>query len=193
MLNFHSNNKIRSLEEEFINYTEKKSERYLLRVLQSFFKDEEISLFILYYLKSTQDVEEVKSQIAQKIYDAIPKTDIEHFRGWIFKVIRNHCYTYLKTKQKKTNITFVGDIYTEFMDFSDNQSPIDEEQNEKKLHEAIASLPDLQEIAIRLHYFQNLKYAQIAEEMNVPENKVKSYIQNGKRNLSNKLKNTIKR
>jgi RNA polymerase sigma-70 factor (ECF subfamily) len=49
---------------------------------------------------------------------------------------------------------------------------------------ALARLPDAQRLALTLHYFDDLRYEDIAEVMGVPINTVKSHIRRGKERLA---------
>ena len=49
---------------------------------------------------------------------------------------------------------------------------------------AVARLPDAQRLALTLHYFEDLRYEDIADVMGVPINTVKSHIRRGKERLA---------
>jgi len=49
---------------------------------------------------------------------------------------------------------------------------------------AVARLPDAQRLALTLHYFEDLRYEDIADVMGVPVNTVKSHIRRGKERLA---------
>ena len=49
---------------------------------------------------------------------------------------------------------------------------------------AVAKLPDAQRLALTLHYFEDLRYEDIADVMGVPINTVKSHIRRGKERLA---------
>ncbi len=52
---------------------------------------------------------------------------------------------------------------------------------------AVAHLPDAQRLALTLHYFEDMRYEDIAEVMGVPLNTVKSHIRRGKTKLAESL------
>ena len=52
------------------------------------------------------------------------------------------------------------------------------------VHAAIAKLPDAQRLSLTLHYFEDLRYEDIADVMGVPINTVKSHIRRGKERLA---------
>jgi RNA polymerase sigma-70 factor (ECF subfamily) len=53
---------------------------------------------------------------------------------------------------------------------------------------AVAKLPDAQRLALTLHYFEDLRYEDIADVMGVPINTVKSHIRRGKERLASLLR-----
>jgi RNA polymerase sigma-70 factor, ECF subfamily len=56
---------------------------------------------------------------------------------------------------------------------------------------AVSRLPDAQRLALTLHYFEDLRYEDIAEVMGVPLNTVKSHIRRGKERLALVLAPTL--
>ena len=73
--------------------------------------------------------------------------------------------------------------------FMENQSelhPIDKEPDEideQALNDCIERLKNEQKNCIRLFYLENKSYREICSILSLEEKKVKSFIQNGKRNL----------
>jgi len=65
-------------------------------------------------------------------------------------------------------------------------SPLDEPEEKnmnKALQECLEKLKEKQRQSVELFYYKEKCYQEISEEMGIPLTKVKSYIQNGKRNL----------
>ncbi|MGE3913207.1 MAG: sigma-70 family RNA polymerase sigma factor [Chloroflexota bacterium] len=56
------------------------------------------------------------------------------------------------------------------------------------VRQAVARLPDAQRLALTLHYFEDLRYEDIADVMGVPINTVKSHIRRGKERLAAQLR-----
>ncbi len=61
------------------------------------------------------------------------------------------------------------------------------------VRDAVARLPDAQRLALTLHYFEDLRYEDIADVMGVPLNTVKSHIRRGKERLAVLLGPTLDR
>jgi RNA polymerase sigma-70 factor, ECF subfamily len=54
---------------------------------------------------------------------------------------------------------------------------------------ALNELPPAQRLALTLHYFEDMRYEDIAETMHLPLNTVKSHIRRGKERLALVLSN----
>ena len=72
-----------------------------------------------------------------------------------------------------------------------SESPADDvagtferDEQARTVRAAIAKLPDAQRLALTLHYFEDLRYEDIADVMGVPVNTVKSHIRRGKERLA---------
>src|SRR5262249_53089149 len=60
-----------------------------------------------------------------------------------------------------------------------------------EVREALEQLPAAQRLALTLHYFQEMRYEDIAESMGLPLNTVKSHIRRGKERLAIVLGNPM--
>jgi RNA polymerase sigma-70 factor (ECF subfamily) len=81
----------------------------------------------------------------------------------------------------------------EFMEILfDGHHTIKEEYDESiliSLHQALAALKEKQKVCVELMYLEGKSYQEISEMTGYSLKEVKSYIQNGKRNLRNMLVN----
>jgi RNA polymerase sigma-70 factor, ECF subfamily len=140
----------------------------------------------LKYLKKREESMDAVMQIFEKLIADIPKQKIENFRSWLHVVTKNYCLMELRSKKsydEKFN-EWVLDP-DNFMENSYNLHPIDNEEHDKDevLADCIERLKDEQKECIRQFYFENKCYNEIAKNLGVDEKKVKSHLQNGKRNL----------
>jgi RNA polymerase sigma-70 factor (ECF subfamily) len=78
----------------------------------------------------------------------------------------------------ENNDTFIMESYLDL-------HPIDEDRNDGKLKECIEKLSDEQKQCIKLFYYKEKCYKEISDITKFDLKKVKSHIQNGKRNLKN--------
>ncbi len=150
----------------------------------------------LKYLKHSDLAQDAVIQIFEHIANVLKYKEVDNFRPWLYVVAKNHCLMKLR-KNKHPTISLSDERFYEgkIMESEYTVHPIDEEvqeKNEEALKVCIEKLKALQKQSIELFYFQELSYQQISEEMSIEVKKVKSYIQNAKRNLKMCLGNNAK-
>lgn len=139
----------------------------------------------LKYLNDREESKDAVNKIFEKLIVEIPKFEIQNFKSWLYVLTKNHCLMEirrLKTEKKRFE-NFSND---HFMESTDISHPIDEDSNdniEDQLKKCIEKLKEEQKQCIELFYYNSECYKEISEKLEIEENKVKSYIQNGKRNL----------
>ena len=140
----------------------------------------------LKYLKDRDESKDAVMQIFEKVITEIPKQDIGNFKGWLYAVTRNYCLMQLRSgKSRMERFSEWANEYAAFMENSDNLHPIDNDgaDMEEDLNDCIERLKDEQRECIKLFYFENRCYNEIAVILRIDEKKVKSHLQNAKRNL----------
>ncbi|MDR1984818.1 MAG: sigma-70 family RNA polymerase sigma factor [Prevotellaceae bacterium] len=145
----------------------------------------------LKYLQNCEDAQDAVMQIFEFLIGKINKYEIGVFRTWIYSVARNHCLQ----KLRKKNMEILTDFAVDFMDFSDITHLLYEKDDEKQfvaLKQCIEQLPETQRCCIKMFFFDEKSYADIADETKYHLKSVKSYIQNGKRNLKICIENRLK-
>ena len=147
----------------------------------------------LKYFKNPEKSKDAVIELYEKILIEINKHTINNFKSWLYVVTKNHCLMKLrKTKPGGLILTSSDEELTGFMENEPELHPIDKEQDEKleeALNNCIEKLKAEQKKCILLFYFENRCYQEIATTLKIEEKKVKSYIQNGKRNLKICLEN----
>jgi RNA polymerase sigma-70 factor (ECF subfamily) len=137
----------------------------------------------LKYLADAGKAQDAVMQVFENIFPKILQYDIRTFRTWIYSVAKNHC---LQILGKEANETFV-DFNSEIMESDEILNLLDEEDADEKrkaiLRQCIGKLPGGQRIAILRFFMEEMSYRDIVDSEGYTINQVKSYIQNGKRNL----------
>lgn len=142
------------------------------------------------YLFDEEDSRDATMEIFEKISIEIKKYKISNFKSWLYQITRNYC-TYKQQRAKAFNVLEKKISYDEkkFMENSDFSTLVSERTIQKnELINAINQLEKNQKTCICLFYFEEKTYQQISDETGFDFKQVKSYIQNGKRNLKNLLK-----
>ena len=111
---------------------------------------------------------------------------VENFKPWLHMVIRNHCLGLLRKDQSHQKNEKGYKTELDFMEIEDDEHLINENEHENNinnLENALKKLKTEQKECVELFYIQEKSYQEITDLTGYPIKKVKSYIQNGKRNL----------
>lgn len=150
-----------------------------------------IFLVSVKYLKNKDDANDVVMQIFEKLFDDLLNHEVANLKSWLYMVTRNQCLMNLRKQQSDLKRNQDYKKYNE--NFMENGFNLHLKENELKevqanaVQNAINQLNKQQKECVNLFYFESKSYSDIARILNYSEKKVKSYIQNGKRNLKNIL------
>ncbi len=135
----------------------------------------------LKYFKNEADSQDATVKIFEKILDDLKRMKVTHFKSWLYRVTQNHCLMELRKKKPKS-------IAIDEIEYA-----LEEESGPNKFHEreirlsaldkALHNLKPDQKKCVMLFYIDELSYKEVAEKTGFTLKEVKSYIQNGKRNL----------
>lgn len=139
----------------------------------------------LKYLKDEEEAKDLCASIFERLGAKILKHPITYFKSWLYQLTKNECLMYLR----KTQVYFVPIDLMQLEAPSEDQRKIEREKQYQLLEQAINDLNEVQATCIRLFFLDDLSYLEIARQLNLNLKQVKSYIQNGKRNLKNQLIN----
>jgi RNA polymerase sigma factor (sigma-70 family) len=134
-------------------------------------------------LKYLQDEELAKDAVMGIFEELVVKAkqhDIKQFPGWLYAVSRNYCLMQLRLEKKVEVVSL--DVVMESSPFL-HQADDNREVVMTALEKCMKKLPKNQRESVDLFYLKEKCYKEIADVMGFSLNEVKSYIQNGKRNL----------
>ena len=144
------------------------------------------------YLKDEEEARDSVQQIFLKVLTEVGRYRIDFFKSWLYMVAKNHCLMKLRGQQGK----IIREITNDNIPAADGQ-PVSEllqhEHTFELLEEYLGELNGEQRQCVTLFYLQKRSYQQISEQTGYSLLQVKSYIQNGKRNLKGLLEKKIKR
>ncbi|HSG68530.1 MAG TPA: sigma-70 family RNA polymerase sigma factor [Bacteroidales bacterium] len=141
------------------------------------------------YLKNRYDAEDAVMAIFEKLMTDLKKHEVRDFKNWLYKVSKNHCLMILRRQQvkDKADAELIYEGQKEFMEmlFPDhhNSAGFEDEGILISLRKALDALKTEQRICVEMMYLHKKSYKEIAEITGFSLMQVKSYIQNGKRNL----------
>lgn len=141
------------------------------------------------YFKNEAEAEDAVMQVFEKLITDLKKHHITSFKPWLHTVVKNHCMMQFRKGSAETK--HKTELKHEMRDVVENPEQNHLQEAEEKefilqhLKEGIAELKEEQRICVELFYLKDMSYAEIATVTGYTMNEVKSYIQNGKRNLKN--------
>lgn len=134
----------------------------------------------LKYLKDKEAAQDAVQQVFVKVITHLPQGQILNFKGWLYVLARNHCLQLLRDKRY-----YAGEEVLEVLTAPEEglHQAIEKELTLQQLEAALFELAEPQQSCIREFYLNQKSYQDIMEETGFSFAQVKSYIQNGKRNL----------
>lgn len=138
------------------------------------------------FLKYLQDEDQAQEAVMQLFEDLLSKVrnyEIKDFKPWLYRVAKNHSLQLLRKVSKEIPLNYTINIMEsdEFLHLLSEEESSEEQL--KALHRCLERLPEEQRVSIIRFFLEEMSYADIVVQTGFTLNNVKSYIQNGKRNL----------
>ncbi|WP_452220532.1 RNA polymerase sigma factor [Lacinutrix salivirga] len=129
---------------------------------------------IRHIVKSHDDTDDVLQNTFIKVYK-----NINNFKGdsklysWMYRIATNEAITFINKNAKRLHIT---NEEAQNLAIKNLESDVYFEGSEiqLKLQEAIATLPEKQQLVFNMKYFQDLKYKDLAEILDTSEGALKA-------------------
>lgn len=136
----------------------------------------------LKYYKEAETAKDSVMMIFEELVTKLRKHEVDNFKGWLHQLAKNHCLMQLRTpKNLKTTEFKVELMQTE--ETVHLNGVLEKEENFKKMEDCLGTLTSEQQETIRLFYLEGKCYNEIVEITGHEWNQVRSFIQNGRRNL----------
>jgi len=135
------------------------------------------------YLKDEEDAKDSVQQIFLKVIQELQKYKVEYFKSWLYMVAKNHCLMKLRDRHGKLTTEINDRLSSKAVEEGDKQAILHDEHTLSLMEESLQELNPEQQQCVTLFYLQKKSYQQISEDTGYSMLQVKSYIQNGKRNL----------
>lgn len=136
----------------------------------------------LKYLKDDENAKDAVLNIYEELVVKLKKYEVIHFKAWLYQLAKNHCLMSLRAHKKfsKANID---------VSLMQNEDPVhlngvmEKEEHLNQMHDCLRQLVPEQKTTVQLFYLEGKCYNEISAITGIEWNKVRSYIQNGRRNL----------
>ncbi|HQV06625.1 MAG TPA: sigma-70 family RNA polymerase sigma factor [Chitinophagaceae bacterium] len=136
----------------------------------------------LKYYKEPERAKDGVMLIFEELVTKLKKHEVENFKPWLHQVARNHCLMQLRTPKNLKTVEFKPEIVQSEENLHLN-GVLEREENLTKLENCLETLPKEQKETVKLFYLQGKCYNEIVEITGQEWNQVRSFIQNGRRNL----------
>lgn len=137
----------------------------------------------LKYLKNEEEAKDCVQQVFLKVIQELHKYKVEYFKTWLYMVAKNQCLMRLRAKQGKITTELNDNLKRIEGTETDRQTLFQTDHTLELMEEALKELDDGQKQCITLFYLQKKSYQEVSEDTGFTMLQVKSFIQNGKRNL----------
>ena len=135
------------------------------------------------YLKNEEEAKDSVQQIFLKVIQELQKYKVEYFKSWLYMVAKNHCLMKLRERQGKITAEISDKLTTKPEDETNLQALVDNDHTLELMEIALKELNPEQQQCVTLFYLQKKSYQEVSDKTGFSMLQVKSYIQNGKRNL----------
>jgi len=136
----------------------------------------------LKYLKDPENAKDAVLNIFEELISKLLKHEVANFKGWLYKLSRNHCRMILRSDKKFSKVTFdVSLMQNE--DTVHLNGELDNEEHINQLYYCLGQLVEEQKKVMEMFYLESKCYNEITTLTGLEWNKVRSFIQNGRRNL----------
>ena len=171
------------------SYLENGDNKYLGILLERYVRF--VFVVCMKYLQNEEEANDMTMIVFEKVIGEVNRFEIQNFKSWLHVVTKNTCLMHLRS-HKKFQTTTWNDEKDFLLHVETAYALHHEDTNAKEirfvqLEKSVQLLEEGQRQCIELFYLKGKSYVEVAELTGFTMNQVKSHIQNGKRNLRNKL------
>lgn len=149
----------------------------------------------LKYLKDEEDSKDAVLLIFEKLLTDLLRFEIQNFPPWLHRLTQNYCLMYLRQRQRefKRSADYFTNQDDERMDsdpdwhLSNKTEKHEKEERLTSIEDALNTLNPEQKQCVELFFLEEKSYQEIVEITGLSLSNVKSFLQNGKRNIKKQL------
>lgn len=138
----------------------------------------------LKYFKDDENARDAVLSIYEELISKVKRYEIQHFKSWLYQLAKNYCLMKLRSDKRftksNTDVTLMQNEEEVHLN-----GVLEKEEHFKHMYFCLQQLVPEQKQVVELFYLNGKCYNEIAETTGIEWNKVRSFIQNGRRNLKN--------
>ena len=173
------------------HYKKKRDQKYLAELFSRY--THLLMGVCMKYFKNEESAKDAVMSLYESLSEKLISSEINNFGGWVYVVAKNYCVGELRKQAKFDNDK---NKLTEHMEFELQERPLTKYTLELQLtalENCIEELTKEQGKCVSLFYLKKKSYKEVTNLTGYTFNKVKSNIQNGKRNLKHCIELTIEK
>ena len=143
------------------------------------------------YLKNEEEARDAVQQVFLKVIAELHKYRVDYFKSWLYMIAKNHCLMKLRGQHKKSPAPLNEQAMLVEEEPGSLQAQLEKDRLLDAMTAAIGGLNEAQKQCVTLFYLDKQSYQQIADSTGYSMMQVKSYIQNGKRNLKIEMERIV--
>ncbi len=125
-----------------------------------------LGMYALRIVDNADDAEDIVGETFMKVWQSISSgTEIEHFKSYIYRCVRNECVSFIRGKMESERIDAIPEVCEEIIDTSFRDA---------RIWKAIDELPEKCREIFLMSKRDGLSNAEIADEMNISIKTVKN-------------------
>ncbi len=136
----------------------------------------------LKYLKDPEHAKDAVLMIFEELVSKLHKHEVTRFKGWLYQLSKNHCLMALRSGKKFSkapiDVSLMQNEETVHLN-----GELEKDENFKQLYYCLGQLIAEQKQVLELFYLKEKCYNEIVTLTGIEWKKVRSFIQNGRRNL----------
>lgn len=138
----------------------------------------------LKYLKNREASQDMTMQVFEKLLLNLKTQEVLSFKSWLYVLTKNECLMFLRKHSRRNGQTETinGESFVE-LSIAVHHEEEDLAEDVNKLETCIEKLNKEQQHCIKLFYIEKKCYQEVCDITGYEMKKVKSYLQNGRRNL----------
>ena len=146
-----------------------------------------LTKFIMYYTKNTEMAEDIAQD--SFLYMLVHKKEYDFkysFKTYLYTIAKSRTVNYLKKENR--NVPLHDEVIENFESELNVEDELINKENRVKVKTVIKKLKKDYQVIIYLYYFQNFKYKEISEILNISMSKTKMSLKRAKKIMEKNLK-----
>jgi RNA polymerase sigma-70 factor (ECF subfamily) len=143
------------------------------------------------YLKNVELSKDMTMVVFEKLSVDLHRFEVRNLKPWVHTMTKNLCFMHFRSdKSKRLKLNELKSDAKADMEnpaFQHQDEADNKETQLQNMEMVLQTIPENQRICLDLFYLKEMSYSEVSEKTGFTMNEVKSFIQNGKRNMKIQL------